>query len=101
MSGGKGSPQAAAIKGTCWKCGKPGHLAKDCPKNKSMHALEDGNVEEQTRQPEGEMGALFLCSLNEQKVEPLESVIACGVDSCAAHSVIPEDMVRRLPPEQG
>ena len=90
--GGKGGSPHAAPKGPCWKCGKPGHLARDCPKNKAMHALEDGSVEEQAGQLEGEMGALFLCSLcDERKAEPLESMISCGVDSCAAHSVIPEE----------
>jgi len=46
------SPQRETRK--CHKCGKPGHLAKDC-RSKGVHGLEDDNEEQREYEPEQEV----------------------------------------------
>ena len=68
---------------------------------KTFNAVEDDEEEyhdeEEQEQPENEegLGAMFVCGLSKQRVGSKgETIIDIGIDSCAAASVIPRDLLQ-------
>ena len=110
---GKGPGSADGRK--CYKCGKPGHMAKDC-RSKALHEIADGPGDDELHEPEQEasaiaasLGGLWLSSLemapdspqtpDEYRIQALNQpeTVTFGVDSGAAVTVVKADTASDYP----
>ena len=92
----KGKSNKEKFKSRCYKCGKTGHMSKDC-RSKKKSAFEAGDELAQTRCIE--MASVDLNALEIEAVQLREKGhrIRVGIDSCAAVTVFPKSVADDYP----
>ena len=92
----KGKSNKEKLKGKCYKCGKTGHMPKDC-RSKETSALEAGDELAETGCIETASVDLNALGIGAVQLPEKGHRIRIGIDSCAAVTVFPNSVADDYP----